>query len=132
MPIFALPWWPPSGNDRLSKHQVRQLFAYLRTVTPPVMAEGKRRIREITGPDEPIRIRHLTVKDLTDKRLGTFLLDVLKVIHMGASTPLERNARFAIGLHRDGALVVTPNLNPATHLFWDRWSPPEGATAAPA
>jgi len=45
MPIAALPWWPPSGDHRLSEHQVRQLFAYLRSVTPTVMAEWERRIR---------------------------------------------------------------------------------------
>ncbi len=122
MPIAALPWWPPSAYDRLAEAQVRQLLAYLRTVTPLVMAEGERRIREVIGPDSPVSIHHPTVKDLTDKRLGTF--DVLKIIHMGAGTPLERNTRFAIGLDRDGMLMVTPSLNPATHLVWERWAPP--------
>ncbi len=50
---------------------------------------------------------------------------------MEAGTPLERNARFAISLHRDGALVVTPNLNPATHLVRERWNPAKSGSTAP-
>lgn len=117
MPMAAVPWWPPSGYDGLAEDQVRQLFAYLRTATRPVISEGERRIREITGPDLPIRTLYPTVKNLTDRRLGTF--DVLKITHMEAGTPLDRKARFAIGFHRDGALMVTPNLIPATHLVWE-------------
>lgn len=123
MPIAALPWWPPSGYDGLAEDRVRQLFSYLRTVTRPVMADGERRIREIIGPNPSISIHHETVKSLTSKRLGTF--DVLKVIQLSAGAPFhEYHVRFLIGLHRDAALMITPNLNPATHLVWERWAPP--------
>lgn len=131
MPIPALPWWPPSGYEDFPESQVRDPFAYLRTVTRPVMVDGERRIRETVGHDPPIRIHHWTVKSLTEKRLGSF--DVLKVIHMEAGMPRERNVWCAIGLHRDGSLMVTPN--PATHLVWVRWTgpdPSQRATSVPA
>lgn len=123
MPIAALPYWPPSAADRLAEDQVRRLFRYPRTVIPPVMAEGKRRIREIIGPEEPICIHHPTVKTLTDTRLGTF--EVMQIISLSAGSPMEEYyVRFLIGLHQDGALMVTPTLNPSTHLEWERWAVP--------
>lgn len=123
MTIPELPWWPPTSSDDLTEDHVRHLFRYLKPRTPSIMAEGERRIRKIVGPGEPIRIHHPTVKDLTDKRLGTF--EVLKVIDLSAGSPQDDHClRFAIGLHRDGALMVTADLNPATHLVWERWRGP--------
>lgn len=42
-------WWPPSGYEEISEAQVRGLFAYLRTVVPPVMADARRRIQARVG-----------------------------------------------------------------------------------
>jgi hypothetical protein len=121
MPHLDLPWWPPSSYDALCEHQVRELFASLRAVTPPVMAEGERRMRAVIGPDAPIRIHHVTVKGLTGSRLGQG--EVLKLIALSAGSPREdHDVRFVIELHRDGTLMVTPSLNPATHLEWERWT----------
>lgn len=115
MPIAAFPWWPPSADDRLAEDQVRRLFRYLRTMTPPVMAEGERRIREVIGADAPNCIHNTTVKDLTDRRLGTF--EVMQNISLSVGTPLDDHCvRFAIGVHHDGAIMVTSDLNAATHL----------------
>ena len=38
-------WWPPSGYEELTEAQVRELFAYLRTVIRPVMDDARRRIQ---------------------------------------------------------------------------------------
>lgn len=120
-------WWPPSGYEQLTETQVRELFASLRTITPFVMADGERRIRDVVGPSAEIRIHHETVKSLTTKRLGMF--EVMKVTTLSAGSPQEdHDVRFAIGIHRDGSIMVTPDLNPATHLVWDRWASSSMAT----
>lgn len=126
----ALAWWPPDPHVELDEHQVRELFAYLRPLTPPIMAEGKRRIRELVGPDEPIRVDHQTVKQLAGTRLG--YVSVLKVISLSAGRPLEAYARFAIGvqLDHDGAIMVTSDLNPGRHL--ERWNVMDGDRQAEA
>lgn len=122
MSIATCPaWWPPSDYEELTETQVRELFASLRTVTPFVMADGERRIRDLVGPGAEIRIDHETVKSLATKRLGRF--EVMKVITLSAGSPQEdQYVRFAIGIHRDGSIMVTPDLNPATHLVWKRWA----------
>lgn len=122
MTSLTLRWWPPNPHVEFGEHQVRELFACLRPLTPPIMAEGKRRIREIVGPDEPIRVDHQTVKHLAGTRLGQ--LDVLKIITLSAGRPLEAYARFAIGvqLHHDAAIMITPDLNLGRHLEWERWN----------
>lgn len=122
MTIPELPWWPPTSSDNLTEDHVRHLFRYLKPRTPSIMAEGERRIREVVGPDAPITVHHPTIRSLAGRRLGQ--LDVLSVISLRAGRPLERQARFLIGvsLDREGAIMVTPNLNPATHLVWERWA----------
>ena len=116
----ALDWWPPDPYAELSEQRVRELFARLRTITPPIMREGERRIRAIVGPDAPIDIHYLTVRRLAGRRPGQ--IDVLQVISLSAGRPLEAYARFAIGVRQDGTIMVTPNLNPATHLVWAPWN----------
>lgn len=114
-------WWPPSDYEELTETQVRELLASLRTVTPFVMADGERRIRDVVGPSAEIRLHHEMVKSLATKRLGRF--EVMKVIILSAGSPQEdQHVRFAIGIHRDGSIMVTPDLNPATHLVWKRWA----------
>lgn len=44
-------WWPPSRYGDNTDAQVRELFAYLRTVVPPVMAEALRWIQARVGDD---------------------------------------------------------------------------------
>ena len=83
------------------------------------MREGERQIRAVVGPDEAVRIEHQTVRSLAGRRPGQF--DVLQLISLSAGHPLETYARFAIGLRQDGTIMVTPNLNPATHLLWAPW-----------
>lgn len=64
----------------------------------------------------PIRILSTTVKSLAGRRLGTF--DVLMIMHLLSGVPLDDPCfRLAIGAHRDGSMVVTPNHNPVTHLM---------------
>ncbi len=61
-------WWPPSGSHKITETQVRELFAYLRTVMPPVMADARRRIQDCVG-DDPIQVWPTTVKDLAGRKL---------------------------------------------------------------
>lgn len=35
-------WWPPAGYEEITEAQARELFRYLRTVVPPVMADARR------------------------------------------------------------------------------------------
>lgn len=99
-------------------------------VTPPVMAEGERRIPDVVGSRPPICIHHPTVKHLAGKRLDQ--IEVVRIISLSAGAPLEDHCvRFMIGLDRDGALMVTPNLDSATHLVWERWTGPEPLAWSP-
>ena len=58
------------GSHEITEAEVRELFAFLRTVTRPVMADARRRIQERVGND-PIRVDYVTVRQLVGKRLGT-------------------------------------------------------------
>lgn len=71
------------------------------------------------GSDAPIHFDYLPVKRLAGRRPGQ--VGVLQIISLAAGHPLGACARFAIGLHQDGTIMVTPNLNPATHLVWAPW-----------
>lgn len=83
-----------------------------------------RRHRAMRNPPPPISMHHPSVKGLTGKLLGTF--DVPRVIQLSAGVPLQAyNVRILIGLDRNGVLMVTPNLNPPTHLVWERWAGPD-------
>lgn len=44
--IPELSWWPPAGYEPMTEKQVRDLFAYLRTVIRPVMTDAERRNRD--------------------------------------------------------------------------------------
>jgi len=57
-------WWPPAGSHEITETQVRELFTYLRTVVPPVMANARRRIQDRVG-DDLIQVWPTTVTDLT-------------------------------------------------------------------
>ena len=77
--IPELPsWWPPTGSHDVTEVEVRDLFAYLRTVTRPVMADAQRRILERVERDAPIHIERRNAKNLVGRRLGMF--DVLPLI----------------------------------------------------
>ncbi len=76
--IPELPWWPP-GFTPLTEQQVRELFRY----------QGGR-----IG-DEPIRTHRVTLRSLTDKRLGHF--DSLSIVHMSARHG-EDTVSVAIGI----------------------------------
>jgi len=62
-------WWPPSAYEEIAEAQVRDLFAYLRTVVPAVMDDARRRIQDRVG-DDPIQVWPTTVKDLTGTMIG--------------------------------------------------------------
>jgi len=53
-------WWPPSAYEEITEAQVRELFAYLRTVVPSVMDDARRRIPDRVG-DDPIRVWPTTI-----------------------------------------------------------------------
>ena len=102
MPIPAVPWWPPVGSHEITEAEVRQLFGYLRTVTPPVMANARCRIREHVGND-PIRVDYVTVKELAGKRLGT--IDVVTLIWLSTRTGPD-SVSVTIGLRNDGRIAT--------------------------
>ena len=74
-------WWPPSGYAELTEAQVRELFAYLKTVMPPAMEDARRRIQERVG-DDSIQVWPTTIKQLTGRRFGYF--DAIKIVHLSA------------------------------------------------
>ncbi len=73
---------------------MRELFAYLRTVVPPVMEDGQRRIRERVD-DERIQVHPETVKSLAGRRLGR--VSVVPIVHLWARTGEDR-VSVAIGI----------------------------------
>lgn len=125
MPIPELPWWPPSGDDRLSEDQVRELFAYLRHIVPPVMEDAKRRIRERVG-DDPIQIWPTTIKQLEGRRLGYF--SAVKIVQLSARD-YDETVTVAIGLRPDGRLATLEGTPERRQQEWQVWKP--GATISP-
>jgi hypothetical protein len=103
MPIPAVPWWPPAGSYEVTEAEVRQLFAYLRTVTPPVMADARRRIRERVGNDS-IEVDYVTIERLAGIRLGT--VDVVTLVWLSARDGPD-TVSVTIGLRKDGRIVTT-------------------------
>ncbi len=116
--VPELPWWPP-GYEPMTEQQVRDLFAYLRTVIHPVMTDAERRIRERVG-DEPIRRHYATVKVLTDRRLGYFT--ALTVVHLSARHG-EDTVSVAIGLRPDGRLATLEGTPERRQQEWVTWEP---------
>ncbi len=117
MPIPELLWWPPVGSREITELEVRQLFAYLRTVTPPVMTDARRRIRERVGND-PIRVDYVTVERLAGKRLGT--IDVVTLIWLSARTGAD-TVSVTIGLRNDGRVVTTMGTSERRQQPWVVW-----------
>ncbi len=66
----GLGWWPLDSYDEMPTQLIRKPFARFRTLTPPIMREGERRIRTVVGPDEPITIDHQTIRSLAGRRRG--------------------------------------------------------------
>jgi hypothetical protein len=123
--MTTLPaWWPPSGYDEITEDQVRELFAYLRTVTRSVMADARRRIQGRVGND-PIRVDYVTVKRLAGKRLGTF--DVVTLIWLSARHGPD-SVSVTIGLRRDGRLVTTMGTPERRQQEWVLWEGHHGAS----
>ncbi len=117
MAIPAVPWWPPVGSHEITEAEVRQLFASLRTVTPPVMADARRRIREHVG-DDPIEVDYVTVKRLAGKRLGT--IDVVTLIWVSARDGAD-TVSVTIGLRKDGRLATTMGTPERRQQGWVVW-----------
>ncbi len=118
MSVLALPaWWPPSGYDEITEDQVRELFAYLRTVVPPVMADARRRIRDRVG-DDPIQVWPTTVKDLAGRRLG--YVDAVKIVHLAARTH-DETVSVAIGLRPDGRIAILEGTPERRQQEWVVW-----------
>ena len=118
MPIPAVSWWPPVGSREITEVEVRQLFAYLRTVTPPVMKDARCRIREHVG-DEPIEIDYVTVGQLVGKRLGT--IDVVTLVWLSARDGAD-TVSVTIGLRKDGQIATTmgtPERRQQGWVFWE-------------
>ncbi len=111
-------WWPPSGYEEITEAQVRELFVYLRTVVPPVMADARRRIQDRVG-DDPIQIWPTTVKNLAGRRLG--YVDALKIVHLAARTH-DETVSVAIGIRPDGRLATlegTPERRQQEWVLWE-------------
>jgi hypothetical protein len=117
MPIPEVPWWPPVGSHEITEAEVRQLFAYLRTVTPPVMKDARRRIREHVG-NESIEVDYVMVKQLAGKRLGT--VDVVTLVWLEARTGPD-TVSVTIGLRKDGRLVTTMGTPERRQQPWVVW-----------
>ncbi len=116
--IPELPWWPPAGYEPMTEKQVRDLFAYLRTVIRPVMTDAERRIRERVG-DEPIRTYYPTVKSLAGRRAK--MLVALQVVHLSARN-YDETVSVAIGIRRDGRLATlegTPERRQQEWVVWE-------------
>jgi hypothetical protein len=116
-------WWPPSGYDEITEDQVRELFAYLRTVTPPIMTEARRWIQERVG-DDPIRVDYMTVKQLVGKRLGT--VDVVTLIWLSARHGPD-SVSVTIGLRQDGRIMTTMGTPERRQQEWVIWEPIQSA-----
>jgi hypothetical protein len=119
MSIPAVPWWPPIGSREITEIEVRQLFAYLRTITSPVMEDARRRIREHVG-DDPIHVDYVIAGQLAGKRLGT--IDVVTLIWVSARTGPD-TVSVTIGLRKDGRLATkmgTPERRQQAWVVWNR------------
>ncbi len=116
MTIPELPWWPP-GYAPLTEDQVRDLFAHLRTVVRPAIADAERRIRARVG-DEPVRRHYVTAKVLTDRRLGYFT--ALTVVHLSARHG-EDTVSVAIGIRPDGKLATLEGTPERRQQEWVTW-----------
>ncbi|MDQ3541016.1 MAG: hypothetical protein M3440_10035 [Chloroflexota bacterium] len=110
-------WWPPSGYEALTEAQVRELFAYLRTVVPPVMADARRRIQARVG-DDPIQVWPKTVKQFTGRRLGYF--NALKIVQLSARTH-DETVSVAIGIRADGRLATLESTPERRQQEWQLW-----------
>jgi hypothetical protein len=111
-------WWPPSGYEEITEAQVGELFRYLKTVMPPVMADARCRIQDRVG-DDPIRVWPTTVKNLAGRRLGYF--DALNVVHLSARDR-DETVSVAIGLRPDGKLAIlggTPERRQQEWVVWE-------------
>ena len=117
MPIPAVPWWPPVGSHEITEAEVRQLFAYLRTVTSPVMEDARRRIREHVG-DDPIEVDYVMVGQLVGKRLGT--VDVVTLVWLSARDGAD-TVSVTIGLRNDGRIVTTMGTPERRQQPWVVW-----------
>ncbi len=117
MPIPAVPWWPPVGSHEITEAEVRQLFTYLRTVTPPVMKDARRRIREHVG-NELIEDDHVMVGQLVGKRLGT--VDVVRLVWLSARTGPD-TVSVTIGLRKDGRLATAMGTPERRQQGWVVW-----------
>jgi len=117
MTIPELPWWPPDGSHEITEPEVRAMFAYLRTVTPRVIADARRRIREHVGGDL-ILVDSVTVKPLVGRRLGTF--DVVKLIWLSARSGADA-VSVSIGLGHDGRLMTTMGTPKRRQQEWVVW-----------
>jgi hypothetical protein len=114
----SLPsWWPPVGSHEITEAEVRELFAFLRTVSRPVMADTRRRIRERVGND-PIRVDYVTVERLAGKRLGT--IDVVTLIWLSARRGAD-TVSVTIGLRKDGRIVTTMGTPERRQQEWEVW-----------
>ena len=114
-PIPELQWWPPVGSHEITEPEVRALFAYVRTITPAVMEDARRRISQWVGPD-PIRVDYVTVKRLVGHRLGTF--DVVTLIWLSARTGPDA-VSVAISIRNDGQLVTTMGTPERRQQEWE-------------
>ena len=118
MLIPAVPWWPPVGSHEITEAEVRQLFAFLRTVTPPVMKDARRRIQERVGT-EPIYVDYVMAGQLVGKRLGT--IDVVTLVWLSARDGAD-TVSVTIGLRKDGRLTTTmgtPERRQQPRVVWE-------------
>ena len=110
------------GSHEITEAEVRELFAFLRTITRPVMADARRRIRERVGND-PIRVDYVTVERLAGKRLGT--VDVVTLIWLSARTGAD-TVSITIGLRQDGRLATTMGTPERRQQEWQVWERSHG------
>lgn len=117
MSVPAVPWWPPDGSDEITENAVRQLFGYLRRVTPAGIRNARWRIREQVG-NEPIRVDYVTVQQLIGRRLGT--VDVATLIWLSSRNGPER-VSVAIGLRNYGRPATTMGTPERRQQEWVVW-----------
>lgn len=111
-------WWPPAGSHEVTEEEVRELFAYLRTVTPLIMTDARQRIREHVG-DDPIRVDTTTARQLQGRRLG--MVDVVSLIWLSARHGPD-SVSVTIGLRKDGRIVTTMGTPERRQQEWTIWS----------
>ena len=116
--VTLLPsWWPPTGYDPLTEDQVRELFAHLKTVVPPVMEDARRRIQSRIG-DDPIEMHPETVRSLSRRRLGR--VEVVPLVHLWARTGPDA-VSVAIGIRADGQLAILEGTPERRQQEWRVW-----------